>query len=104
MQLHTSTSTSRSGNVQPQQSAAAADEPPSPSPSAAFDPFELVRTEVLAVSERLRHSVVTDVPALETAADYFFRPGVQGKRLRPTLLLLMASALSNGSPVPPAAL
>ncbi len=48
-----------------------------------------------AVSERLRHSVVSNVPALKAAADYYFRPGVQGKRLRPTLLLLLASATAG---------
>ncbi|KAI8464593.1 MAG: isoprenoid synthase domain-containing protein [Monoraphidium minutum] len=59
------------------------------------DPFSLVVDEVHAVSERLRHSVVSNVPALEAAADYYFRPGLQGKRLRPTLLLLLASALGG---------
>ena len=34
------------------------------------------------------------------AADYFFRPGVQGKRLRPTLLLLLASAVAAHPPLP----
>jgi len=52
------------------------------------------------VSQRLCQSIITNVPALETAAEYFFRPGVRGKRLRPTLLLLMASALSTGQPGP----
>lgn len=64
-------------------------------PAAAIDPFAIVSAEVTAVSERLRHSVVSNVPALKAAADYYFRPGVQGKRLRPTLLLLLASALSG---------
>jgi geranyl diphosphate synthase len=59
------------------------------------DPFSIVVDEVQAVSERLRHSVVSHVPALKAAADYYFRPGVQGKRLRPTLLLLLASALGG---------
>jgi geranylgeranyl pyrophosphate synthase len=65
------------------------------------DPFELVRGEVDCVSQRLAQSVVTNVPALATAAEYFFRPGVRGKQLRPTLLLLWASALSDaGQPGP----
>jgi geranyl diphosphate synthase len=51
-----------------------------------------------SVSHRLCQSVITNVPALETAAEYFFRPGVRGKRLRPTLLLLWASALSSSQP------
>lgn len=52
------------------------------------------------VSERLRHSIVTHIPALKQAADYFFQRGVEGKRLRPTLLLLMASALSQSAEPP----
>ena len=43
------------------------------------------------------------VPALATAANYFFREGSLGKRTRPTVLLLMASALSESGP-PPASL
>lgn len=54
--------------------------------------------EVRAVSERLRHDVSSNIPALKAAAEYFFRPGVEGKRLRPTLCLLMASALSSSTP------
>ena len=63
-----------------------------------LDPFSLVEQEVQIVSERLRHSVVSSVPALRTAAEYFFRPGVEGKRLRPTLAMLLASALSPEAP------
>eukprot|EP00879_Flechtneria_rotunda_P009884 GHRR01010336.1.p1 GENE.GHRR01010336.1~~GHRR01010336.1.p1 ORF type:complete len:386 (+),score=125.20 GHRR01010336.1:1145-2302(+) len=66
----------------------------------AVDPFALVREEVGIVSERLCQSITTAVPALGSAAEYFFRPGVRGKRLRPTLLLLMASALSRSQPGP----
>ncbi|KAK9820924.1 hypothetical protein WJX74_008213 [Apatococcus lobatus] len=64
----------------------------------ALDPFALVHTELESVSERLRRSVFTEIPALSTAAEYFFRLGAEGKRLRPTMLLLMASALSAASP------
>jgi geranyl diphosphate synthase len=60
-----------------------------------------LQPEVDAVSERLRHSVLSCVPSLSTAAGYFFRPGVMGKRLRPTLVLLMASALTDAPPPPP---
>lgn len=62
------------------------------------DPFALVGDEVNGVSHRLCQSVVTNIPTLESAAEYFFRPGVRGKRLRPTLLLLWASALSDAQP------
>ena len=65
-----------------------------------IDPFGLVHQEVQIVSERLRHSVLSSVPALASAAEYFFRPGREGKRLRPTLALLMASALSHEAPSP----
>jgi geranyl diphosphate synthase len=59
------------------------------------DPFALVADEVAAVGERMRRTVATEVPALADAALYFLRPGVTGKRLRPTLLLLMAGALEG---------
>ena len=41
---------------------------------------------------------LVQVPTLSTAADYFFRDGAMGKRLRPTVLLLLASALSPTGP------
>lgn len=63
-----------------------------------LDPFALVHAELESVSERLRRSVFTEIPALSTAAEYFFKLGAEGKRLRPTMLLLMASALSAASP------
>jgi len=59
------------------------------------DPYVVVQPEVKAISERLRHSVSSTVPALKQAAEYFFRKGVEGKRLRPTLVMLMASALAG---------
>lgn len=63
-----------------------------------IEPFSLVAEEVSIVGERLRNSVLSSVPALRQAAEYFFRSGVEGKRLRPTLALLMASALSSQAP------
>ncbi|XP_062195214.1 solanesyl-diphosphate synthase 1, mitochondrial-like isoform X3 [Phragmites australis] len=38
--------------------------------------------------------VVAEVPELTAAAGYFFRAGAEGKRTCPTVLLLMASAIS----------
>ncbi|XP_047336608.1 solanesyl diphosphate synthase 3, chloroplastic/mitochondrial-like [Impatiens glandulifera] len=38
--------------------------------------------------------VVTEVPKLASAVEYFFKMGVEGKRFRPTVLLLMATALN----------
>ncbi|KAJ1267661.1 hypothetical protein BS78_07G074500 [Paspalum vaginatum] len=38
--------------------------------------------------------VVAEIPELTSAAGYFFRAGAEGKRTCPTVLLLMASAIS----------
>mmetsp|Transcript_16159 Transcript_16159/g.48417 ORF Transcript_16159/g.48417 Transcript_16159/m.48417 type:complete len:467 (-) Transcript_16159:4920-6320(-) len=64
------------------------------------DPFGLVAEELKSVSERLRRTILTDIPILSTAAEYFFKLGSEGKRLRPTILLLMASSLAAGRPRP----
>ncbi|KAF7142998.1 hypothetical protein RHSIM_Rhsim05G0190400 [Rhododendron simsii] len=50
---------------------------------------------------RLRSMVVAEVPKLASAAEYFFKLGVEGKRFRPTVLLLMATALNVHIPGPP---
>eukprot|EP01026_Neomeris_dumetosa_P067529 TRINITY_DN6586_c0_g1_i2.p1 TRINITY_DN6586_c0_g1~~TRINITY_DN6586_c0_g1_i2.p1 ORF type:complete len:440 (-),score=53.06 TRINITY_DN6586_c0_g1_i2:242-1510(-) len=63
----------------------------------ALDPFQLVQQELNCISERLRASVISDIPALGRAAEYFFRIGAEGKRLRPTVILLLASALPAAS-------
>ncbi|CAN0911416.1 Solanesyl diphosphate synthase 3, chloroplastic/mitochondrial [Linum grandiflorum] len=44
--------------------------------------------------------VVAEVPKLASAAEYFFKFGVEGKRFRPTVLLLMATALNVHLPIP----
>ncbi|CAN1145693.1 Solanesyl diphosphate synthase 3, chloroplastic/mitochondrial [Linum perenne] len=44
--------------------------------------------------------VVAEVPKLASAAEYFFKIGVEGKRFRPTVLLLMATALNVHLPDP----
>ncbi|MCL7032030.1 hypothetical protein MKW94_019924 [Papaver nudicaule] len=63
------------------------------------DPFFLVADELSLVGNRLRDMVVAqEVPKLALAAEYFFEMGVQGKRFRPTILLLMASALNVSLP------
>jgi geranyl diphosphate synthase len=38
--------------------------------------------------------VLAEVPKLASAAEYFFKRGVQGKQFRSTILLLMATALN----------
>nr|BCK60967.1 geranyl pyrophosphate synthase 1 [Scoparia dulcis] len=42
--------------------------------------------------------VEAEVPKLASAAEYFFRMGAEGKRFRPTVLLLMATALNVPMP------
>ncbi|XP_073153897.1 solanesyl diphosphate synthase 3, chloroplastic/mitochondrial isoform X3 [Henckelia pumila] len=44
--------------------------------------------------------VVAKVPKLASAAEYFFKMGVEGKRFRPAVLLLMATALNAPLPRP----
>ncbi|KAB1222692.1 Solanesyl diphosphate synthase 3, chloroplastic/mitochondrial [Morella rubra] len=55
--------------------------------------FHLLLTNYL-LANRLRSMVVAEVPKLASAAEYFFKMGVEGKRFRPTVLLLMATALN----------
>ncbi|RZC43536.1 hypothetical protein C5167_036483 [Papaver somniferum] len=63
------------------------------------DPFSLVADELSLIGNRLRETVqVVGVPKLASAAGYFFEVGVEGKRFRPTVLLLMASALNMSLP------
>ncbi|KAG5243587.1 hypothetical protein OIU76_009506 [Salix suchowensis] len=59
-----------------------------------LDPFSLVADELSLLANRLRSMVIAEVPKLSSAAEYFFKMGVQGKRFRPTVLLLMATALN----------
>lgn len=63
-----------------------------------LDPFSLVADELSTVANKLRAMVVAEVPKLASAAEYFFKMGVEGKRFRPTVLLLMASALNFDIP------
>uniref|UniRef100_A0A803MIP8 Geranyl diphosphate synthase n=1 Tax=Chenopodium quinoa TaxID=63459 RepID=A0A803MIP8_CHEQI len=48
------------------------------------DPFSLVADELSILADRLRSMVVAEVPKLASAAEYFFKMGVEGKRFRPT--------------------
>ncbi|KAA8519440.1 hypothetical protein F0562_013685 [Nyssa sinensis] len=64
------------------------------------DPFSLVADELSILANRLRSMVVAEVPKLASAAEYFFKMGVEGKRFRPTVLLLMATALNVPIPGP----
>ena len=38
-----------------------------------LDPFAIAEPELESVSERLRRSLLTDIPALGRAAEYFFQ-------------------------------
>lgn len=49
-------------------------ETPPPSYS---DPFSLVKQELKIVAERLRRSILSDIPLLERAGAYFFDVGAQ---------------------------
>ncbi|CAI0544842.1 unnamed protein product [Linum tenue] len=65
-----------------------------------LDPFSLVADELSLLAKKLREMVVAEVPKLASAAEYFFKIGVEGKRFRPTVLLLMATALNVHLPEP----
>ncbi|XP_061976182.1 solanesyl diphosphate synthase 3, chloroplastic/mitochondrial-like isoform X2 [Populus nigra] len=66
----------------------------SSTPKEQLDPFSLVADELSVLANRLRSMVIAEVPKLASAAEYFFKLGVEGKRFRPTVLLLMATALN----------
>ncbi|XP_073003723.1 solanesyl-diphosphate synthase 1, mitochondrial isoform X1 [Typha latifolia] len=70
----------------------------SPTTEEPVDPFSLVADELSLIANKLRSMVVAEVPKLASAAEYFFKMGVEGKRFRPTVLLLMASALNMAIP------
>ncbi|XP_073048234.1 solanesyl diphosphate synthase 3, chloroplastic/mitochondrial-like isoform X1 [Primulina eburnea] len=65
-----------------------------------LDPFSLVADELSILANSLRSMVIAKVPKLASAAEYFFKMGVEGKRFRPTVLLLMATALNVPMPRP----
>ncbi|XP_027345750.1 solanesyl diphosphate synthase 3, chloroplastic/mitochondrial isoform X1 [Abrus precatorius] len=66
-----------------------------------LDPFSLVADELSLLGNKLRAMVVAEVPKLASAAEYFFKMGVEGKRFRPTVLLLMSTALNLPIPKAP---
>ncbi|XP_045827749.1 solanesyl diphosphate synthase 3, chloroplastic/mitochondrial [Trifolium pratense] len=66
-----------------------------------LDPFSLVADELSHIGNKLREMVVAEVPKLASAAEYFFKMGVEGKRFRPTVLLLMSTALNLPIPKAP---
>ena len=58
----------------------------------------LVGAEAECVSARLRRDISSRVPALGAAAEHFFQGGLEGKRLRSSLVLLLSSALAAEAP------
>ncbi|KAI9198227.1 hypothetical protein LWI28_012072 [Acer negundo] len=60
-----------------------------------LDPFSLVADELSLIANKLQSMVIAEVPKLASAAEYFFKMGVERKRFRPTVLLLMATALNG---------
>ncbi|XP_057449574.1 solanesyl diphosphate synthase 3, chloroplastic/mitochondrial-like isoform X3 [Lotus japonicus] len=66
-----------------------------------LDPFSLVADELSFIANNLRAMVIAEVPKLASGAEYFFKMGVEGKRFRPTVLLLMSTALNLPIPKPP---
>ncbi|CAI5487365.1 unnamed protein product [Closterium sp. Naga37s-1] len=68
------------------------------------DPFSLVADELKGLADKMRAMILSEIPKLATAADYFFRVGATGKRFRPTVILLMASSLEHAHCTPVVAL
>ena len=60
----------------------------------------LVGAEAECVGARLRQDIASRVPALGAAAEHFFQGGLEGKRLRSSLVLLLSSALAAEPPGP----
>eukprot|EP01006_Ploeotia_vitrea_P057410 TRINITY_DN68176_c1_g1_i12.p1 TRINITY_DN68176_c1_g1~~TRINITY_DN68176_c1_g1_i12.p1 ORF type:complete len:481 (+),score=271.05 TRINITY_DN68176_c1_g1_i12:107-1444(+) len=56
------------------------------------DPFAIVQRDLSSISHSIRQVIGSDHPVLETIAKYFF--DTQGKRFRPTLVLLCSRAAS----------
>jgi len=58
-----------------------------------MDPFTLVQDDLHNISEKMLDSIKNEVPMLSSAAEYFFRMGVRGKRMRAAVVLLLAETL-----------
>lgn len=57
------------------------------------DPFDLVSKDLRSISESIREVIGSDHPVLERIARYFF--DVKGKRVRPTIVLLISRAIAG---------
>lgn len=78
---------------------AASGEPGAAAPGPS-DPFGMVLPEVEAISQRLMKTAPAELPVLAAVAVHLFQPGHEGKRLRPSCILLMATALAEEAPGP----
>jgi geranylgeranyl pyrophosphate synthase len=59
--------------------------------SALMDPFELVRDDMVTVTESIKNILGSDHPVLSAVAKYFFEHD-GGKKVRPTMVLLVTQA------------
>ncbi|OQR92468.1 hypothetical protein THRCLA_08695 [Thraustotheca clavata] len=55
------------------------------------DPFELIKDKIVSVSESIKTILGSDHPVLEAVAKYFFEND-GGKKIRPTMILLLSQA------------
>ncbi|KAJ1625058.1 solanesyl diphosphate synthase [Pavlovales sp. CCMP2436] len=67
--------------------------PLEPPPSTRVDPFNLVEPDLRPLADSLKDLVGVDHPVLNKVARHFF--DMQGKRFRPTILLLVSQALGT---------
>eukprot|EP00965_Chrysotila_dentata_P148712 4911277-Pleurochrysis_carterae.AAC.1 len=67
-----------------------------PAPVQLPDPFVLVKSQLRPLDASIKELVGTDHPVLSAAAHHFFE--LAGKRFRPTLVILAASAAAGGEP------
>ncbi|XP_026404769.1 solanesyl diphosphate synthase 3, chloroplastic/mitochondrial-like isoform X1 [Papaver somniferum] len=65
-----------------------------------LDPYSLVADDLLVVASRLKSTFAAEVPMLASAAGDFFKMGAERKKFRPTVILLMASALNMSTLAP----
>ena len=65
-------------------------------PSSLTDPFAVVASQLRPLETSLKDLVGSDHPVLTRVAQHFFE--LVGKRFRPTIVLLAASAAAGGEP------
>lgn len=68
----------------------------STSAAQAFNPLELIQSDMLQVDQVISERLTTEVPLVREVAQYIISAG--GKRLRPALLLLVSGAIQSQNP------